>query len=1513
MKLRQLIGPCLGLAFSLSLATAQERGDVELLAWWDFNDSDSADVATDVVNGIQGEIRVATYAEGRTGAGDFAMDFSESGSTVAIVGTEATQAGFLNKGGARDQLTFVFWQKWDEPIRNSSAFWSRADGMDRAAQVHTPWGNGSVYFDSTGGCCDAATQRTFTDASDLPWEDEWIHFSFVKDGPNKYLYANGELIIENENTGEFNEAFQDLFIGSAVDGGNNFGGRIDDFAVFAGALSEDQVQTLADPSSSILTIIDNSNPGINLNEGQGLNGGSLPALSGDQEISFTLKNTIKSDEPGATALTISAVDITDGDTENFSLVSTFPKTLEPNATDQLVLNFNNRGQFGAFSVDLNVKSNDADTEDQDINITVNVGVVNPVGPIAHYRLDESSAESGASDATGNGRIGEYRNNTGSITLGQAGLKDGSGTSAAFTGGGALTVAGLPDNQLQSFTLSLWMTPASLGDIANSDFRTVIAKGLDNPSFGLLEGSGELIWFGDADGVADALLFTEGLGLEAGTTYHVVQRYDHTTQTASIWVDGSEAVSGDVPLFEDIGNFYAGAFGEGALPFEGTLDDIQLYDMALTPDQVTYLMNNPGQPLVPVGEVDTDLDGLSDDAEANTHNTNPLVADTDGDGLTDGEEVNDTMTDPLVADTDGDGNNDGVEQRFGSNPRDVDSTLGTFLVRTIQGGSDVDFTTMDAFKEALADRAQISAENVSNFTYINFRDNAQGNFPEDELPFPLWDTFGARDQFGVYVTGKINITQAGPRTFGVNSDDGFELNIDGQLVAEFTDPRGSADTFGTIDLTEGEHTLELFYYERGGGAQVELFVNTALGAVESFNDGNFVLLPAFGDAVADDDGDGLNNFWEEGFFGNNDQGPDDDPDSDGLNNLAELDAGTDPTVADTDGDGINDGSETDTDPTVADTDKDGLNDGDELAAGTDPNNRDTDNDGLGDGFEVIKGTDPLVADGGGGNPFDLRAAWEFNTVPAGESVVDDSNGILGLLQDGAVVAAEGGQSGEAGDGALDLNNGTSMKVEEVTFYNDVAANDVITLVFWQKLTETTNQTTFKAQSPSSNGSERGFSVHTPWSGNDSIFFDTAGCCDGTTQRMNKETPAGLDYTDGWHHFGFVKNGTTKQIWVDGELHHEATNTSPLPTDHTALWIGSAIDGSESTVGWLDDIAIFAQALNETAMKSLADGTRPTQLGAGGGGGGDNPHLLLALWDFNDSDSTDVAVDGFGGALGTIQGGAYTADGGGRTGQAGDTAFDGSTGQVIVDGPNVAFMNEAQAVDKVTFSFWQNLNSVVSSSSFWATATGAGGDRAAQAHVSWGDGNYYFDTAGCCDGATQRLSGPAPEGYAEGWHHYAFVKDGPNKAIWLDGVNVLEGENTAPLPEGFTALYISGADNGASLVDGLIDEFAVFASALPEEAIVALAQGTRPDQLSGGDPGGDPGGNTDRPTIGSVVAGPSSLGISFTGEAGKTYAIEYSPDLQTWSVIQSGLSGAITYEDTDASRIDSPEGYYRAIEN
>lgn len=88
----------------------------------------------------------------------------------------------------------------------------------------------------------------------------------------------------------------------------------------------------------------------------------------------------------------------------------------------------------------------------------------------------------------------------------------------------------------------------------------------------------------------------------------------------------------------------------------------------------------------------------------------------------------------------------------------------------------------------------------------------------------------------------------------------------------------------------------------------------------------------------------------------------DDDGDGLSNNEEEALGTDPQVADTDGDGLNDGQEVNqygTNPRNVDHDGDGLLDGAEVNEhGTSPTNPDTDGDGVPDGVEVNSGGDPL---------------------------------------------------------------------------------------------------------------------------------------------------------------------------------------------------------------------------------------------------------------------------------------------------------------------------------------------------------------------------------------------------------------------------------------------------------------------------------------------------------------------------------------------------------------------------
>ncbi len=83
----------------------------------------------------------------------------------------------------------------------------------------------------------------------------------------------------------------------------------------------------------------------------------------------------------------------------------------------------------------------------------------------------------------------------------------------------------------------------------------------------------------------------------------------------------------------------------------------------------------------------------------------------------------------------------------------------------------------------------------------------------------------------------------------------------------------------------------------------------------------------------------------------------DKDGDGLTKKEEKARGTNPNLADTDGDGLSDGEEVNvykTDPLKADSDGDGLSDSDELKKyNTNANKADSDGDGLSDGDEVLK--------------------------------------------------------------------------------------------------------------------------------------------------------------------------------------------------------------------------------------------------------------------------------------------------------------------------------------------------------------------------------------------------------------------------------------------------------------------------------------------------------------------------------------------------------------------------------
>lgn len=170
-----------------------------------------------------------------------------------------------------------------------------------------------------------------------------------------------------------------------------------------------------------------------------------------------------------------------------------------------------------------------------------------------------------------------------------------------------------------------------------------------------------------------------------------------------------------------------------------------------------------------------------------------------------------------------------------------SMVPGFAVSTYVANSLLTVNTLENSKLLMStpgDQSSTTTETDASINYLN--NGTAGHFVYDTA-FPGLKLGVAQSNFAVHATGRIHISAAGTWTFGVNSDDGFQLGITNSSGAAIalsgsstgttysnglmyvSGTRTSADSFGTVTFASGgDYNVDLVYFQNTSTAEAELY-------------------------------------------------------------------------------------------------------------------------------------------------------------------------------------------------------------------------------------------------------------------------------------------------------------------------------------------------------------------------------------------------------------------------------------------------------------------------------------------------------------------------------------------------------------------------------------------------------------------------------------------------------------------------------------------------------------------
>ncbi len=584
------------------------------------------------------------------------------------------------------------------------------------------------------------------------------------------------------------------------------------------------------------------------------------------------------------------------------------------------------------------------------------------------------------------------------------------------------------------------------------------------------GSSPILADTDGDGIPDPeeqrlgtfpdVADTDGDGLSDGREAELGTDPTRADTDGDGLEDGAEVAAGTDPLNPDTDGdgLPDGAEVEsGASPFLADTDGDGMPDAW----EVRHGLN-PNR--AADADFDADRDGLSNLREFQL-GTSPVLRDTDGDGIPDRDEVDRLGTSPVLVDTDGDGLDDGYEQLNGLSMLDPD---------TDHDGLPDGWEVRYSFDPKKAEGAGSGTGDSDLDGLSNVQEYALGTSPramdtdgdglddgeevgclrrwiDDGDPLAVagtdgWTAVGTRDDQcvgGTVLAFGEPLKFRGGRLDGVLCQWSGVLLVgdDADLSAPVPDTPADLSAAGNVSGAAlvvapfwrarrvGDPPLSVSAFRRGPAGNPEYAVRYDGYLADGTNALSFQVTLSFTGGVfrcakiqyspdrpvwegTNASVGARNNLAGKGwsacfrtpfllsrydalhFF----PGLGTDPlvadtDGDGLADGAELALGADPLQPDTDGDGMDDGWEArhGLDPAVADSpdadpDGDGLTNAEECVWGTDPLNPDTDGDGVPDGVEVG------VVPRGGGSAVAARVAPRSSTGPGYSDPTDpDDNG------------------------------------------------------------------------------------------------------------------------------------------------------------------------------------------------------------------------------------------------------------------------------------------------------------------------------------------------------------------------------------------------------------------------------------------------------------------------------------------------------------------------------------------